>query len=179
MRQSLTAERLLKGMKADSCLQVLNCEKKGGATMSNMAKQDKTRQLNVEQLNAIDLLIQGKTDRETAEAVGVSRQTVTDWRNNNPTFIAELNRRREEIWGSQVDKLRSLVAEAVKVLEEDMKNTEDLRLRQSAAVYVLRSVGLYGAELEPEGPTDSKEIEIQKKEKEEDLAFREITALTP
>lgn len=131
--------------------------------MTNMAKQDKTRQLNVEQLNAIDLLVQGKSDRETAEAVGVSKQTVTDWRNNNPAFIAELNRRREEIWGSQVDKLRSLVAEAVKVLEEDMKNTEDLRLRQSAAVYVLRSVGLYGAELEPEGPTDRKEVEVQKK----------------
>ncbi len=32
--------------------------------------------LSVEQLNAIDVLVQGKTDQETAETVGVARETV-------------------------------------------------------------------------------------------------------
>jgi len=60
---------------------------------------DKTRQLSIKQQNAIDLLIQGKSDRKTAEAIGVSRQTVTNWRNNNPVFIAELNKQRKAVWG--------------------------------------------------------------------------------
>lgn len=36
------------------------------------AKPDKTRQLAIEQQNAIEHLLQGKSDRTTAEAVGVS-----------------------------------------------------------------------------------------------------------
>ena len=51
-----------------------------------VAKVDKTRQLSIEQQNAIDLLVQGKSDRETAEAIGVSRQTVNNWRNNDPVI---------------------------------------------------------------------------------------------
>ncbi len=46
-----------------------------------MAKSDKNGQLNIEPENAIDLLIQGKSDREVAEAIGVARQTVNQWRN--------------------------------------------------------------------------------------------------
>ncbi len=46
-----------------------------------MAKPDKERQsLSIEQQNAIDMLVLGKSDREVAEAVGVSRQTVCGWR---------------------------------------------------------------------------------------------------
>ena len=77
-----------------------------------MAKVDKCRQLSIEQENAIDLLLQGKSDREVAEAVGVSRQTVTEWRNGNALFAAELNRRRREVWGGQTERLRQLIAQA-------------------------------------------------------------------
>jgi transposase len=38
--------------------------------------------LTPEQLNAIDLLILGKTDREVSEIVGVRRETVTKWHKN-------------------------------------------------------------------------------------------------
>lgn len=124
-----------------------------------MAKSDKTRQLSIEQENAIDLLLQGKSDREVAEAVGVARQTVTEWRNNNAIFVAELNRRRQEIWGSQTERLRQLVAQAVSVLEQDLQQKQDLRLRQAAAVHILRAVGLYGCDLQPRGATDPEDVE--------------------
>ena len=124
-----------------------------------MAKADKTRQLNVEQENAIDLLLQGKSDREVAEAVGVSRQTVTEWRNHNSVFVAELNRRRQEIWGSQTARLRLLVSQAVDVFEEDLQNDQDLKLRQSAAVHILKAVGLYGADLSPMGEVYPEDVE--------------------
>ncbi len=44
--------------------------------------------LTPEQLNAIDLLILGKTDREVSEIVGVRRETITKW-HKNPFFTAD------------------------------------------------------------------------------------------
>src|SRR5688500_13203893 len=53
-------------------------------------------ELSVAQLNAVDLLVTGTGDREVAEAVGVTRQTVCGWRNHDPAFVAALNARRLE-----------------------------------------------------------------------------------
>ena len=125
--------------------------------MNSMAEADKTRQLNVKQENAIDLLLQGQNDREVAEAVGVSRQTVTEWPNGNAVFVAELNRRRQEVWGGEVERLRGLVAKAIDVLEEELEDEQGMtpvRVRQAAAVHILKAVGLYGANLRPSGNTD-------------------------
>lgn len=118
-----------------------------------MAKPDGSQQLKPEQYNAIGLLMQGKSDREVAEEVGVSRQTVCHWRNNHPAFVAELNQRMKDLWADHEQRLRNLVGKAVDVLAEDM-DSEDRRLRQAAAVHVLRSVGLYGHTLQPKGLTD-------------------------
>jgi transposase len=52
------------------------------------------RRLSVEQENAIDLLVMGVTDREAAQKAGIARETISRWRNDNPYFLAELNRRR-------------------------------------------------------------------------------------
>jgi hypothetical protein len=105
-----------------------------------MAKVDKSRQketLSIEQLNAIDLLVTGKCDREVAEAVGVSRQTVTGWRLYNPYFQAELNRRRKEVWGAAVDRFRSLLLEAVAAVEKAIKQGD-----AKTALEVLRMAGM-------------------------------------
>jgi len=134
----------------------------GGARMT---KPGKTGQLTVQQENAIDLLVQGQSDREVAEAVGVARQTVTTWRNSNANFVAELNRRRQEVWGSQAEQLRQLVAKAVQVLAEDLED-DDKALRQRAAVHILRAVGLYGADLTPTGATDSEAVRLEWARKE-------------
>ena len=46
-------------------------------TESNESSQTlESPKLSVEQLNAIDVLVQGRTDQETAETVGVARETV-------------------------------------------------------------------------------------------------------
>jgi DNA-binding CsgD family transcriptional regulator len=128
-----------------------------------MAKSDNSRQiegLSIEQQNAIDLLIQGKSDREVGEACGVARQTVTSWRNNHAEFVAELNRRRLDVWAAQTDRLRALVSSAVDVLELDL-TSEDARLRQAAAVHILRAVGLYGMNLLPVGPTSAEAAAVE------------------
>ncbi len=132
-----------------------------------MAESNKTQQkLSVAQENAIDLLVAGKSDREVAEAVNVNRSTVNQWRNHDPLFVAELNARRKEIWGSQSERLRNLVAKAVDVLEEDL-DSENPKLRQSAAIHILKSVKLYGSDLKPSGYTDPDQIESEWKRSEE------------
>ena len=123
-----------------------------------MTQTDKSRQLSLEQENAIDLLIQGHSDREVASAVNVSRQTVNQWRNRDSVFMGELNARRQAVWGNQAERLRSLISQAVDVLESDL-SSEDVRLRQSAAVHILKAVGLYGADLKPTGETSPDAIE--------------------
>lgn len=126
-------------------------------------KTDTSRQLSVKQENAIDLLVLGKTDQEVAEAVGVSRQTVNEWRNHDPVFIAELNFVRQEFWSAEKEHLRSLVRKAVAVLEGDLDG-EDPRLRQSAAIHVLRTVGLYGQKMNPFGPTTPEAVLREREE---------------
>ena len=111
-------------------------------------KPDKSG-LSIEQENAIDLLVQGKTDKETAEAVGVCRQTVVEWRLRSITFREEVNTRRKALWDSQTERLRSLVSKAVDVLEGDLQ-AEDPRLRQNAAIHILNAVDIYGTPREPE-----------------------------
>ncbi|MGB9687465.1 helix-turn-helix domain-containing protein [Thermogutta sp.] len=109
--------------------------------------------MRLAQKNAIELLLAGKTDQEVAEAVRASRQTVTLWRNRDELFQAALDARRHEVWGAQVERLRQLVARAIQVLEDDLHQDEDRQLRQSAAVHILKCVGLYGAHLEPRAPS--------------------------
>jgi hypothetical protein len=65
-----------------------------------------------QQLTAIDLLVSGKTITDTALALDVRRQTVSEWTNHNPTFQAALNSRRQEIWNGTADRLRGLLPRA-------------------------------------------------------------------
>jgi hypothetical protein len=73
----------------------------------------KPKPLSVTQLNAIDALVFGKTDQETADLVGVSRETVWGWRHEHPVFMACLQERRAEVWRVPQERLRSLMAKAV------------------------------------------------------------------
>jgi hypothetical protein len=108
--------------------------------MAKATKADETRHvLSVAQLNAVDLLVVGKTDQEAAEAVGVTRQTVNGWRNANPWFVAALNARRQDLWGVTVDQLRALLPRAVAVLAEELDRGE---ARGRVAVDILRLAGL-------------------------------------
>ncbi|MFL5734774.1 MAG: hypothetical protein ACJ78Q_16580 [Chloroflexia bacterium] len=110
--------------------------------------------LTVQQHNAIDLLIQGKSDRQVSEALDLRRQTVCDWRNHNPAFASELNRRRHDLWSSHADRLRQLASNAIDILAKDLVLKSEYpsegarRIRQSA-VQILKACGLYRDTLPP------------------------------
>src|SRR5512137_2896373 len=98
--------------------------------------------LTPEQLNAVDLLIFGKTDKEVAETIGVGRNTISKWY-KNAFFVAELNARREELWKDSKLRLKSLTHEAVDVLSNGLHSSDE-KTAITSAVHILKIVGLYG-----------------------------------
>lgn len=76
--------------------------------------------LNEKQIKAIGFILNGLTDRETAEKVGVSRETVNTWRNKDYNFKAELNRQRNIITAALQDKQREILIKAYTVLEKSL-----------------------------------------------------------
>ena len=71
---------------------------------------------------------------------------------------AELNVRRQELWTGTADRLRALLPKALEVLEQELEGENRLQ----AAVHVLKSCRLYGAEL-PSGSIDAAEIAVAEK----------------
>ncbi len=111
---------------------------------------NRDRELTTEQQSAIDLLVLGKSDQETADAVGVHRVTVTKWRLYDALFQAELNKRRRDVFGTAADRLRALLPVAVEVLEAELSDTEN-RSRGQLALAIIKAVGLNLGDI---GPTD-------------------------
>jgi hypothetical protein len=116
--------------------------------MAKTSKSGQAETLNVEQESAIDALLTGASDREAAEAVGVTRQTVTEWRNHHPAFTEELYARRQRIWAHSLDKLRGMIPLALNILSEDLKS-ENAEVKRQAAIHVLKAVGIYGKDCKP------------------------------
>jgi hypothetical protein len=126
--------------------------------MSETTKPDKTRQLSIEQMNAIEHLLQGKSDRAVSEAVGVSRQTIWDWRKHDPLFIAELNRQRSEMWREARERLKSLANRALDVMELQL-DSGDPKAALPAAKCILQGTRLLGdTELHVGGPTTPEDV---------------------
>ncbi|MCK9570556.1 phBC6A51 family helix-turn-helix protein [Candidatus Pacearchaeota archaeon] len=118
-----------------------------------MTKPDKNRQLSIEQANALEHLLQGQSDRAVAEAVGVARQTIWEWRNHDPLFIAELNRQRFEMWTEARERLKSLANHALDVVELHL-GSGDPKASLAAAKCILQGTRLLGdTDLPKEGPT--------------------------
>jgi hypothetical protein len=123
-------------------------------------KPDKTRQLSQEQQNALEHLLQGKSDAATAEAVGVARQTIWEWRNRNPVFIAELNSRRYELWDEARERLKALANRSLDVIERNL-DSEDPKASLMAAQYVLKSTKLSDKIPTSIGPTTPEDVILE------------------
>ena len=143
-------------------------------TFELMQERSPAPNLTPEQLNAIDLLILGETDKEVSETIGVRRETVTRW-HKNAFFTAELNSRREELWVDAKIRLKSLVHEAANVLMNGL-SSEDEKIAITAAVHILKTVGIYGELNQRFGP-DTPEEAVWRQATEKSL--RDYTALRP
>ena len=97
-----------------------------------------------------------------AEAVGVSRQTVWEWRNHDPLFIAELNRQRSEMWREARERMKALANRALDVVELQLGSSEP-KAALAAAKYVLQGTQLLGdTDLPRSGPTSPEAVIMAK-----------------
>jgi hypothetical protein len=128
----------------------------------NMGQKEYKRKqgLTIQQQNAIDLLVTGKTDQAVADAVGVTRPTVTCWRLYDPHFEAALNQRRKEVWGASADRIRALLPKAFDTLEKAIDEGS-----YQAALALIKLAGLEGVASEI-GPDDAEKIMKKKKQDE-------------
>ena len=117
--------------------------------------------LSPQQETAVDLLASGKTLTDTAKALEVTRQTVSEWFNHHPGFQAALNSRRQELWAGMTDRLRGLLPKALDVLERELEGETPL----PAAVHALKACGLYGM-LPPRGPTEVEDVVLAEQQRQ-------------
>jgi hypothetical protein len=127
--------------------------------------------LTPQQETAVDLLASGKTVTDTAQAIAVTRQTVSEWLNHHPGFQAALNRRRQELWVGMTDTLRGLLPKALEVLKSELEGETPL----PAAVHVLKACGLYGM-LPPRGPTEVEDAVLAEEERQSERRRKALMA---
>ena len=136
--------------------------------MTTKADTYETHKLTSKQQQAVILLASGKTITAAAEAVKVSRQTVSEWLNHNSAFVAELNSYRQELWKAEVERLRSLIPKALDVLERELEGKNALK----AASQILKSAGLGYVG----GPRGETKAELVEQEWAEARLFRQLTS---
>ncbi|HAF62787.1 MAG TPA: hypothetical protein DCK95_10755 [Anaerolineaceae bacterium] len=98
-------------------------------------------QLNAKQQLAIELALEGLTDNQIAQRVGVSRQRVNIWRNQDVEFMQTLQERRQLLREVHLAQLLHMVGAALEVLRTAMES-EDENTRLRAAISVLKLAGL-------------------------------------
>lgn len=123
------------------------------------------------QATAVDMLVLGRTVTDVAEAVGVTRQTVSGWLHHHLGFQAELSVRRRELWETAADQLRGLVPKSVEVLKEALEGDEKLMV----ALGILRGAGL--SNISPPKHVDIEELKVQREEQITSRAMRSWSAM--
>ena len=88
--------------------------------MARATRATPSYELEADQAAALDLLLAGQTVTAAAAAVGVARETVSRWRNNDPAFQAAYNAAMQSVYeagqarllearGKAVERLAALV----------------------------------------------------------------------
>lgn len=62
-----------------------------------MITRNHKKSLSARQEIAMTEVLAGKADKQTAKAAGVTRETISRWKNHDPHFQAEYNKRLREI----------------------------------------------------------------------------------
>jgi DNA-binding XRE family transcriptional regulator len=90
--------------------------------MTKVTKRYTYKTLSAKQQKALNELLSGKTDEEAANIAGVSRKTVNTWKNEDPFFQAEFNRRKLEVWEDFLNELNLTTGYSMATIREAIKN---------------------------------------------------------
>ena len=104
-------------------------------------KDPEPKGLNDDQVRAIPLIIEGKTDVQVGEALGKRRETINRWRNQDKLFIKKLKEAREAYLDAQITALSAATPKVITVLQ-DLLDSEDEKIRMQAATHLLKATAL-------------------------------------
>ena len=121
--------------------------------MARRGHEAKTYELGADQLAALDLLLAGKTVTEAAAVVGVARETVSRWRNNDPAFQAAYNAALASAYEAGQARLLDARGRAVERLAALVEADDPATALKAAAALLRVPV------LPPIGDTDPTRIE--------------------
>ncbi|MDO9546658.1 MAG: hypothetical protein Q7J07_07915 [Pelolinea sp.] len=110
------------------------------------------RTISPKQEKAIDLILSGMADGETAEQVGAARQTISRWRNQDADFIMALQLRRAQIRDKHMFALSEMVETAIEVVRKALVHGDEAT-KLKTSLYVLRMSGLQGHAKPGKAPT--------------------------
>ena len=128
---------LLEDIRAEYCYD-LQTE---SAPLENTKDDTECHNLNEDQIRAIPLILEGKTDAQVGEAIGKSRETINRWRNQDKNFIAELKKAREAYLDSQIMALSAATRKAITTLG-NLLDSEDEKIRMQVAIHLLKATAL-------------------------------------
>jgi transposase-like protein len=110
--------------------------------MARRTYQEEEVELSAQQQQAIVLLASGKTVSETANEVGVERETVSRWKNRDALFASALSYQQAALWEAAQDKLRASVLKAAGALDELLEH-EDAAVRLKAIGLAYKALSAY------------------------------------
>jgi hypothetical protein len=113
------------------------------------------RELSAQQQATIELLAAGKTDKQAAENLSLPAERIAKWRLYDPVFQAALNACRAEVWQTGIDRLRSMIPQALDTLAEELSRADNPD-RCKLALDILRLAKL--PDIAPRGPADPETI---------------------
>lgn len=128
--------------------------------------------LTPQQDTVVALLASGTTLTAAADAIGVTRQTVSEWFNHHPGFQAALNSRRKELWRAMTERLRGLLPKALDALAAELDGETPL----PAAIHVLKACGLYGLPA-PSGPAETEDAVLDEQERQQERRTMRLPCL--
>ena len=96
-----------------------------------------SKNLNENQLLAVQLVAQGRSGREIAKQLTVTEETVSRWK-KQPVFIAMVNDLLGQLRDTTQQKMRNLVLLALEILEKELSN-KDNKSRVNIALKVINN----------------------------------------
>ncbi len=106
------------------------------------AEEVDLKDLTPKQIQALPLLVAGKTGAQVAKELNVDPATISQWLNHDPDFVETLDSLRWESLRTAQAELESTATEAVIELRKLVKDARSEQVRLRAAEFILTAIGL-------------------------------------
>ena len=123
-----------------------------------------SKNLNENQLLAVQLVAQGRSGREIAKQLSVTEETISRWK-KQPIFIASVNEILGQLREGIQQKMRNLVFQALEILETELSDKEN-KNKANIALKLLQNykfVQLFDQKIGSDNPEIVKKIILDKK----------------